>query len=168
MLGVLDVLLDESVVENLLALVRSFPRRRRHSSVQERVVALKDGRLLSSFCESLRTDAEVLFEVVERGSTLLESRLDVAMHPQDVLRDEAVSLLVDVVGHDEEEIESREERVGEGDVLVGILVDVVLSVDGVGGGDNGASGVERGVDTGLCDRDGLLFHDFVDRDSIDL
>lgn len=90
------------------------------------------------------------------------------MHAEDVLGDEAVALLVDIVGDDKEQIETGEKRVGEGDVLVGILVHVVLAEDGVGGSDDRAASVERGVDSGLGNGDGLLLHDFVDGDTIDL
>ena len=103
-----------------------------------------------------------------RVRTFFESRLHVSVHPQDVLRDESVSLVVDVVGDDEKEVETGEERVGEGDVLVRVLVHVVLSVDGVGGSDNGASSIERRVDSSFGDGDSLLFHNFVNGDSINL
>jgi hypothetical protein len=43
-----------------------------------------------------------------------------------------------------------------------------LSVDWVRSSNDGATSVERGVDTGLGDRDGLLLHDLVNGDSIDV
>lgn len=156
-LGVLDVLLDEADREDLLALVGALARSRRHATVEEGVELLKDGRLGgASFARGVGADAEVLLEGIEGGSTcagtsvklagggrrrrtLLETRLDVAMHAEDVLGDESIPLLVDVVGNDEEEIETTEEGIGEGDVLVRVLVDVVLAVDGVGGGDDRAA-----------------------------
>ena len=90
------------------------------------------------------------------------------MHAEDVLGDKSIALLVHVVGNDEKEIETTEEGVGEGDVLVRVLVNVVLSVDRVGSGDDRTARVERGVDAGLRDGDRLLLHDFVDGDAIDL
>lgn len=48
------------------------------------------------------------------------------MHPQHVLRDHSVTLLVRVVRDDEEQIESGQERVGQSDIAVGIFVNVVL------------------------------------------
>ena len=44
---------------------------------------------------------------------------------------------------------------------------VVLSINRIGGGDDRTTCVERSVNTGFRDRDGLLFHYFVNRDSID-
>ena len=65
------------------------------------------------------------------------------------------------VEDDEEQVEAREQAIGQPDVLHGGAVGVVLSVDGVGGGDDGAAGVERGVDPRLGDGDGLLLHDLI-------
>jgi len=48
------------------------------------------------------------------------------VHAQDVLRDHPVALLVDVVCDDKEQVETREERVGQRDVAMRVLVDVVL------------------------------------------
>lgn len=58
--------------------------------------------------------------------TLLDSRLKVSVHPEHVLRDHPVALLVHVVRHDEQQIESRQQRVGEGNVAVRVLVHIVL------------------------------------------
>lgn len=60
--------------------------------------------------------------------TLLYSRLDVSVHPQHMLRDHPVPLLVRIVRDHKQEIETREERVGEGNVPVWVFVDVVLAV----------------------------------------
>lgn len=43
-----------------------------------------------------------------------------------------------------------------------------LPVDRVGRGYDGAPRIERSVNTGLGDGDGLLLHDFVDRHAIDV
>jgi hypothetical protein len=51
------------------------------------------------------------------------------VHPQDVVGDLSVSLFINVVSYDEEQIETRQERVGEGDVLVWIFVNIVLRAD---------------------------------------
>ena len=45
---------------------------------------------------------------------------------------------------------------------------VVLAVDGVGSGNDRTSCVEGGVDSGFGNGDGLLFHDFVDGDAVDV
>lgn len=48
------------------------------------------------------------------------------MHPQDVLRDHAITLLVRVVGDNKQQVETGQQRVWQGDVSVGVLVYVVL------------------------------------------
>jgi hypothetical protein len=48
------------------------------------------------------------------------------VHAEDVVCNLPVPGLVDVVGDDEEEVESGEQRVREGDVLVRVFVRVVL------------------------------------------
>ena len=45
---------------------------------------------------------------------------------------------------------------------------IILAVYWVGGGDDAAAGVERSVDARFCDRDSLLFHDFVDRHTVNI
>ena len=67
----------------------------------------------------------------------------------DVLGDGTVGPGVDLVEDDEEEVEAGEEGVGEPHILLHGPGFVVLAVDGVGGGEDGAPGVQRGVDTGL-------------------
>ena len=113
------------------------------------------------------------------------------MHSKNVFRDHPVPLLVDVVRHHEEKIESREKRVGKSDISMRILVNVVLvkqkaegqivvfrcvekrssthlTVDRVGSGNDTASSVQTGVNSSFGDGDGLLFHDLVNGDSIDV
>jgi hypothetical protein len=43
--------------------------------------------------------------------TLLDTWLEVPVHPQDVLRDHPITLLVRVVGDDEQQIETGQQRV---------------------------------------------------------
>jgi hypothetical protein len=50
---------------------------------------------------------------------------------------------------------------------MGVLVDIVLTVDWIGGGNDTTSGVQRGMNTSFGNGDRLLFHDFVNGDSID-
>lgn len=64
--------------------------------------------------------------------TFFDSWLKVSMHSKDVFRDHPVPLLVDVVRHDEEKIESGEKGVGKSDVSMRILVNVVLCEEGRG------------------------------------
>ena len=45
---------------------------------------------------------------------------------------------------------------------------VILTIDRVGSGDDTTSGVERCMDTCFGNGDGLLFHDFVNGNAIDI
>jgi hypothetical protein len=112
--GVLNVLLDESDRENLRVLRLLLPsllrHRRRHTTMQQRVVLLERRSVrIRRRCWLFRSDAEVLFESVDRWCALLETGLDVSVHAEDVLGDLTVSLLVCVVGDDEEQVETGEE-----------------------------------------------------------
>ena len=55
------------------------------------------------------------------------------MHTQNMVRDRAVAALVNVISDDEQEVETGQKRVGQRDVLVRILVDVVLGSAAAGG-----------------------------------
>lgn len=48
------------------------------------------------------------------------------MYAEDMIGDSTIAYLVNIICDDEQQIETREQGVGEGDVFVGILVDVVL------------------------------------------
>lgn len=105
-LGVLDVLLDERDREDLppggfLAIGRVIAR---DAGVQERVKLFKHGGLVPGrrFLGRVATDRQVLLEAVDCGRALFNTRLQVPVHPEDVLRDLAVALFIDVVGDDEE------------------------------------------------------------------
>lgn len=113
-------------------------------------------------------DAEDLTGGFADGGPFFRAGVAVAVHPEDVLGDVAVTDVFNVVGHDEEKIETGEEGVGEGNVLVRVLVCVVLAVDWIGCGNDGTAGVEGCVNTGFGDCNGLLFHYFVDCDSVDI
>lgn len=60
------------------------------------------------------------------GLTFLDTRLEVPMHPQDVLRDGPVPLFVGIVGDDKQQIETGQQRIRQGNVPMRILVHVVL------------------------------------------
>ena len=66
------------------------------------------------------------------------------------------------VTDDAEDVEPGEDRFGELDVHGKRGGAVVAAADGVGGGDDGAAGLECRDDAGFGDGDGLLFHRFVD------
>lgn len=48
------------------------------------------------------------------------------MHAKDMLGDHSISLLVAVVCDNEEQVETRKKRVGQGDVAMRVFVDIVL------------------------------------------
>mmetsp|Transcript_32058 Transcript_32058/g.83970 ORF Transcript_32058/g.83970 Transcript_32058/m.83970 type:complete len:372 (+) Transcript_32058:804-1919(+) len=73
---------------------------------------------------------------------------------------------VDHVLHHAENVESRNDGLCEVDVLCKRERRLVLSLDGVGGRDDGAPRLERGDDAGFGDRDGLLLHRLVDRGAV--
>jgi len=74
---------------------------------------------------------------------------------------QSITLWILLVKHDEDEIETREERVWQANVAAYRLVPGILGVDGIGSSDDTASGVESGVDARLGNGDCLLLHDFV-------
>ncbi len=120
-----------------------------HARVEHRVVLLVHVGGQLGLGLALHADAEGCWPFSRTGAPSSVPGRRVAVHAQDVLRHQAVPGVLDVVGHDEEQIETRQQRVGQGDVLVGVLVGVVLAEDGVRGGDDAAAGVEGGVDAGL-------------------
>ena len=73
---------------------------------------------------------------------------------------------VNGVADDAEDVEAGEDGLGELDVLAERDGAVVAAADGVGGGDDGAAGLERRDDAGFGDGDGLLLHGFVDRGAV--
>ena len=168
LLRVLDVLLDEGDAEHFDLAGRAAGGRHRDAGVQHDIEGLVHGRGPVRVLLVGQADAERLAGLLAHRGALFGAGLPVAVHAEDVLGDLAVAEVVDIVGDDEEEIETREQGVGEGDVAVGVLVGVVLAVDGVRGGDDAAAGVEGGVDAGFGDGDSLLLHDFVDGDAVDV
>mmetsp|Transcript_8350 Transcript_8350/g.18191 ORF Transcript_8350/g.18191 Transcript_8350/m.18191 type:complete len:313 (-) Transcript_8350:1741-2679(-) len=72
-----------------------------------------------------------------------------------------VGFLVGLVEHQIDEVESREERGGQVDVLDDGALGVVLRVDGVGGGEDRGARVEGADDARLGHRDRLLLHRLV-------
>jgi len=67
----------------------------------------------------------------------------------DVLGDGPVSARVDLIQHDKQQVETREEGIGQPDVFLHGAVFVVLAIDGVGRRQDRAPGIEGGVDAGL-------------------
>lgn len=60
-----------------------------------------------------------------------------------------VIFLIDVILDDSQEVESREDWVCEIDVVIEVEVLIIVTFDGVRGGNDTASGLETGNDTGL-------------------
>jgi hypothetical protein len=79
-----------------------------------------------------------------------------------VLGDGLVAVSVVCVADDEDEVETGQDGGLEVDVLAWGLEVVVAAEDRVGGGEHTCAGVEDRGDSGFGDRDGLLFHGFVD------
>jgi hypothetical protein len=84
------------------------------------------------------------------------------VHADQVTGELAVGGLIDAVEHQVDQVESAEQRRREIDVLGNWEVGVVLAADRVGRSENRGSGVQSGDDAGLCDRDSLLLHNFVE------
>ena len=70
------------------------------------------------------------------------------------------------ISDNEDSIESRQNRRLEVNLLGGVLQVVVSAEEWVGSGQNRCPGVENGGDSGLCNRNCLLFHSFMNGDSI--
>jgi len=88
------------------------------------------------------------------------------MNADDVLSEIPIDLLVALVQDDEEQIEPRHDGSTHSDVGSKGHLPVVPSSDGVGSGEDGRSSVEGRLDSSFGDRDGLLFHGFVNGDLI--
>jgi len=72
-----------------------------------------------------------------------------------------VRLLVDAVEDEIHQVETGEKGGGEIDILGNGKVGVISTADRVGRRENARPGVERGDDSSLGHRHGLLLHDFV-------
>ena len=161
-LGQVHVLAHEHEVDELLLLVADRP-------VQRRVVLVVDLHLAAVLVVLLVEGGEEV-DVAAEGqhvAVLLGGRA-VPVHANDVVGNGAVVLGLDRVQYDEDEIETREERVLHGDVLHGRLERVVAAVDRIGGGEDAAASVELGLDARLRDGHLALLHHLVDGRAIDV
>ena len=86
----------------------------------------------------------------------------VLMCPHDMHGDLAVGDLLAVITHHEKEVESRHNWRRNIQVCLERLALVVSPHDGVRRCQDRGPGVQGGLNSGLCDRNGLLFHRFVD------
>jgi len=105
-----------------------------------------------------------------RNADLIDGTIELRMRPQvtsyDELGEHLVLDRIDGILHDAEDVESRENGFREFDVLLEGNGRVVSTSDRVGSGDDGASSLEGGDDSGFGDGDGLLLHGFVNGGSI--
>ena len=84
------------------------------------------------------------------------------MDSNDMITDQAIRLQIHRVQKNEHQIKTRQQGILHPNVLHRGLEGVIPPINGVGGGQDGAAGVEPGVDTGFGDGDTALFHDLVD------
>lgn len=135
-LGVNEILLEEVLGNQLLF---HF-----HSVVWEECFGQLGVKLLDLLRDlvSLKTFLGLLILLANRG-VVLHVRVD----------DEGckgiVIFLVDVILHDSQEVESREDWVREIDVVIEVKVLIIVTFDGVRGGDDTTSGLETSNNTGL-------------------
>ena len=88
------------------------------------------------------------------------------MDIDDVPRKLQVRVLVALVQHDEEQIESAHDWRAHGYVNPQAGLAIIPPADGVSGGKDRRACIERSLDPSFGDGDGLLFHRFVDRDLV--
>ena len=77
-----------------------------------------------------------------------------------------VVILINLVLHDGQEIKSRKNWSCEINIIIEIQRGIVISLQRVSCCNDTASCLQAGVDSSLGDRDGLLFHGFVDWSSV--
>ena len=113
-----------------------------------------------------RCDLVVIVVVVITVVARLSEPRSVSVPADDVAGNPSVAAGVQLIQNHEEQIETRKEGVGKANVLLNAAAAVVLTVDGVGGGQDRAPGIETGVDASLGNGDGLLLHGLVDSDTV--
>lgn len=84
------------------------------------------------------------------------------MAADDKVGQHLVDARIRLVLDDAKDVEPRQDRLGELDVLTEGNCRVVAPADRVGSSDDGAAGLQRGDDASLRDGDALLLHGFVD------
>jgi hypothetical protein len=73
--------------------------------------------------------SEGLSQIIMRRSTFLHAWRKITMMPKNVVCYSPVPGLVYVIGHDEQKIETRKQRIWERDISMRIFMNVVLSND---------------------------------------
>mmetsp|Transcript_2185 Transcript_2185/g.6453 ORF Transcript_2185/g.6453 Transcript_2185/m.6453 type:complete len:575 (+) Transcript_2185:7-1731(+) len=120
------------------------------SAVQQRVVRSVGGLL-----------AILLVVLDGRHRRTADALAAETVHSQHVLADSRVQLGVHLVQQDKEQVEARQQRVGQAHILHHGTVCVIGAVHRVGRCHHRAARVERGVDARLGDCDRLLLHRLV-------
>jgi len=78
------------------------------------------------------------------------------------LGDPVVDHLIALVDQNEEQIKAGHDGRAHVYVVAERLAPVVLAIDWIGGGQNTGARIQRRLNAGLGDRNGLLFHGLVD------
>jgi hypothetical protein len=75
--------------------------------------------------------------------------LTVPMQVQNVLGHSQIVITIRHVSHQKQQIESRQEGVGQVDVFAHTLAGIVATVGGISSGQDGSSRIQRGIDPSL-------------------
>ncbi|KAH3660436.1 hypothetical protein OGAPHI_007022 [Ogataea philodendri] len=73
----------------------------------------------------------------------------------------SIDLLIHFVKNEVDQVKTRKQRRWQVDVLGNWQVWVISGLNRIGRSQNGGSCIQSGNDTSFCNRNGLLFHDFV-------
>ncbi|KAJ6443533.1 hypothetical protein O9K51_04712 [Purpureocillium lavendulum] len=107
-----------------------------------------------------------LHRVLRRDGGRLRHGVAAAVRADDEARQALVLGRLDRVAHDAEDVEARQDGLGQLDVSGKGNGGVVAAAHGVGGGDDAAAGLQGRDDAGLGDGDGLLLHGLVNRGAV--
>ena len=115
----------------------------------------------------LLLDNDIIIEIIEMAHGLVIWLL-VPVIVDDLFSYSSVAFSILLVKHDEEEVEPRQERVGQTDVLGYLLVSGIFSINGICSCDDTAPGVKTHMETRLSNSDSLLLHDLMDSYSVNI
>ena len=88
------------------------------------------------------------------------------MHSQNMIGNTSIMLRCQIVQHNEEQIETRQQRIGQANVFVWSLLTIVLSVDWIRSCCHTTTSIQRTVNACFCNRHSLLFHHFMNSNTI--
>src|SRR5262249_15852619 len=83
------------------------------------------------------------------------------VHPHKMCRQSSIRNFINLVENKVHKIKSGKESGWEIDILWNGEIGVIFTSNRIGGSKNASSGVECCDDSCFCNRDGLLFHNFV-------